>query len=125
MLQYKIKSVFFFLNSGGCSVYLLFSLFGVFLISGIFLDHSHATQGCCVSSCLLIGIFLPAGQAVTYQEEERRPGFTLTTSGPVGTLRPLLRGPHLVLPMSTEERGVPLREASIIFVVMVFISFTM
>ena len=78
-----------------------------------------------MSSCLLIGILLPAGQAVASQEDERRPGFALTTSGPAGTVRPPLRGPHLALPMSTEERGVPLREASIIFVVMVFISFTM
>lgn len=78
-----------------------------------------------MSSCLLIGIFLPARQAVASQEDKRRPGFALTTSGPAGTLRPPLRGPHLVLPVSTEERGVSLQEASIIFVVMVFISFKM
>lgn len=48
----------------------------------------------------------------------------LTTRGP-GTLRPPFGGLHLVLPVSTEKRGVPLWEASVIFVVMVFISFKM
>ena len=49
----------------------------------------------------------------------------LTTSGPAGTLQSPLRGLHPELPVSTGERGVPLREASVIFVVMVFISFKM
>lgn len=87
----------------------------MFLISGIFLGYSHAAQGCVVSSCPLIGIFCPTGQAVASQEAEGRlDSWPRPQTRRPGAPHPLL-GLLSTLPVSTGEHVVQLSEANVTF----------
>lgn len=86
------------------------------LLSGTFLDHSHVTLGCGVSSGLLAGIFHFTSWAVAFQEAERGQCCGRMSRWPC-VPRPPAAGlrPHCAQPMSTWEHVIQLWEASVTF----------